>query len=176
MSKRVSAGDLQCHLLLILQPTRLNSLLFPHLNMTPPGLISRHLFVFLINDHSAEITVRCIFGKDKPFQHRHTRKKKENPIHQIPSFKCTKRLHEQDIVRCLTFCVGGKSDSKSSTVVSPMRKNKIKKKSAWKRSISVVCCVTSCSAVLHFTDHSQQIHQDASCFYNTSYFVRLLSR
>lgn len=41
-----------------------SSYFFPRLNTTPTGLIFRSLFVFMINDHSAEITVKCIFQKD----------------------------------------------------------------------------------------------------------------
>lgn len=39
----------------------------------------------------------------------------------------------------------------------------------------VWCAVTSCSAVLHFTGYRKQIHKDASCFYNASCYVMLLS-
>lgn len=132
-----------------------------HLYMTPSGLIFRPLFVFLINVHSTEITVTCIFFifLEKLHPHPHTNK---HPSH---SCKYTERLQDQDAVRCFTFCVGGESDSKSSLVCFP-----IKKKSAWRKQ----CCGVLQPAVQQCYI-SQAVRKDASSFCNASDFVKMLS-
>lgn len=58
-----------------------SSYFFPRLSMAPTGLIFRSLFVFMINDHSAEITVKCIFQKDISA----LASTQKNSIHQTPS-------------------------------------------------------------------------------------------
>lgn len=134
-----------------------------HLYMT--GLIFRPLFVFLINVHSTEITVTCIFL----FIYLLFRKATPTPTHRNkhPSHSCkyTERLQDQDAVRCFTFCVGGESDSKSSLVCFP-----IKKKSAWRKQ----CCGVLRPAVQQCYI-SQAVRKDASCFCNASNFVKMLS-
>lgn len=134
-----------------------------HLYMT--GLIFRPLFVFLINVHSTEITVTCIFL----FIYLFFRKATPTPTHRNkhPSHSCkyTERLQDQDAVRCFTFCVGGESDSKSSLVCFP-----IKKKSAWRKQ----CCGVLRPAVQQCYI-SQAVRKDASCFCNASNFVKMLS-
>lgn len=142
-----------------------------HLYMTPSGLISRPLFVFLINVHPTEITVTCIFFYVFLLEKlvisllAHTHTHSHTNIHPSHSCKYTERLQDQDVVRCFTFCVGGESDSKSSLVCFP-----IKKKSAWRKQ----CCGVLWPAVQQCYI-SQAVRKDASCFCNASNFVKMLS-
>lgn len=164
----IQTRDLQCHPLLTLKSVWFNSLLLSPQYVSPLlfGLISRPLFVFLINDHSTGITVRRTFGTDS-----HLSTDTQQNSHSSVSFKYTKKVTESgDIVRRLTFCVGGGSDSESSpgSFSNQGKSQRGERAMPW-------CAVTSCSAVLHFTGYRQQICKDASCFHNAFYSVMLLS-
>lgn len=157
-SKRITAGDLQCH------------------PLKHTWLISRLLSP--LYDWSNFPTSFCLFDQcsfHRDYRHMHFliylffRKATPKPTHRNkhPSHSCkyTERLQDQDAVRCFTFCVGGESDSKSSLVCFP-----IKKKSAWRKQ----CCGVLRPAVQQCYI-SQAVRKDASCFCNASNFVKMLS-
>lgn len=102
----IQTPDLQCHPLLTLKSAWFNSLLLSPQYVSPLlGLISRPLFVFLINDHSTGITVRRTFGTDS-----HLSTDTQQNSHSSVSFKYTKKVTESGGYRKTShlLCRGGK--------------------------------------------------------------------
>lgn len=82
------------------------------------GLISRPLFVFLINDHSTGITVRRTFGTDS-----HLSTDTQQNSHSSVSFKYTKKVTESGGYRKTShlLCRGGEVIAKAAQAVSPIK-------------------------------------------------------